>query len=60
MLGQLEFEHMNLQVLNEPAVRIMIYVPLADTRARLERELASAAASRVPQAETAAHSLDTK
>jgi transcriptional regulator with XRE-family HTH domain len=61
-LGRLEFEHINLQVLNEPDVRIMIYVPLADTRARLERELAAAAAAHVPQAEAAAaaHTLEAK
>ena len=58
LLGRLEFEHINLQVLNEPDIRIMIYVPLADTRSKLEGELA--AASQVPQTEAAAYSLDTR
>jgi transcriptional regulator with XRE-family HTH domain len=36
-LGHLEFEHLTLQVLSSPDVRIMIYTPLAETRAKLER-----------------------
>jgi hypothetical protein len=38
-LGRLEFEHITLQALNMPDVRIMIYSPLAATRATLERLL---------------------
>jgi transcriptional regulator with XRE-family HTH domain len=38
-LGHLEFEHITLQVLSTPEVRIMIYSPLAATRVKLERFL---------------------
>ncbi len=38
-LGHLEFEHLTLQVLNNPDVRIMIYTPNAVTRAKLQRFL---------------------
>jgi transcriptional regulator with XRE-family HTH domain len=38
-LGHLEFEHITLQVLNNPDVRIMIYSPLSETRAKLQRFL---------------------
>ena len=38
-LGHLEFEHLTLQVLSNPDVRIMIYTPLAETRAKLQRFL---------------------
>jgi transcriptional regulator with XRE-family HTH domain len=38
-LGHLEFEHITLQVLSNPDVRIMIYTPLAETRAKLQRFL---------------------
>jgi transcriptional regulator with XRE-family HTH domain len=38
-LGHLEFEHITLQVLSNPDVRIMIYSPLAKTRAKLQRFL---------------------
>jgi transcriptional regulator with XRE-family HTH domain len=38
-LGYLEFEHFTLQVLNDPDVRIMIYSPNAETRAKLQRFL---------------------
>jgi PAS domain-containing protein len=38
-LGQLEFEHINLQVLSNPDVRVMIYLPIAETRAKLARFL---------------------
>lgn len=48
-LGRLEFEHINLQVLNEPDIRIMIYTPLPETRAIIERELAGAPAGRESQ-----------
>jgi transcriptional regulator with XRE-family HTH domain len=37
VLGRLEFEHLTLQVLSAPDVRIMIYSPLAATRAKLEQ-----------------------
>lgn len=39
LLGQLEFEHITLQVLSTPDIRIMIYTPLAATRLKLERLL---------------------
>ena len=35
-LGYLEFEHLTLQVLNNPNIRIMIYSPDAETRTRLQ------------------------
>ena len=38
-LGRLEFEHINLQVLTTPDVRIAIYEPLAETRAKLQQLL---------------------
>jgi transcriptional regulator with XRE-family HTH domain len=38
-LGHLEFEHLTLQVLSNPDVRIMIYTPNAVTRAKLQRFL---------------------
>lgn len=38
-LGRLEFEHLTLQVLSDPDVRIMIYAPLAETRTKLEQFL---------------------
>jgi transcriptional regulator with XRE-family HTH domain len=38
-LGRLEFEHVTLQMLSSPDVRIMIYTPLAETRAKLEHLL---------------------
>jgi len=38
-LGLLEFEHITLQVLNNPDVRIVIYSPLAETRAKLQQFL---------------------
>ena len=42
-LGHLEFEHINLQVLSDPDVRVMIYTPDAETRAKLERALQAGA-----------------
>ncbi len=36
MLGHLEFEHLNLQVINNPDIRIMIYSPDAVTRGKLQ------------------------
>ena len=47
-LGRLEFEHITLQVLSIPDVRIMIYTPLAATRAKLQRIL-----EQVPSSEKA-------
>jgi transcriptional regulator with XRE-family HTH domain len=38
-LGRLEFEHITLEVLSNPDVRIMIYSPLDEARAKLERLL---------------------
>jgi transcriptional regulator with XRE-family HTH domain len=39
-LGSLEFEHITLQVLNDPDIRIVIYTPDADTRAKIQDYLA--------------------
>jgi transcriptional regulator with XRE-family HTH domain len=39
LLGHLEFEHLTLQVLNNPDIRIMIYTPNAATRTKLQRFL---------------------
>ncbi len=36
-LGHLEFEELTLQVLNNPDMRIVIYTPLADTRAKVQQ-----------------------
>jgi len=36
-LGHLEFEHLTLQVLSNPDVRVMIYTPLAETRIKLRQ-----------------------
>lgn len=38
-LGSLEFEHLTLQVLTDPDIRIMIYTPNTRTRATLQRLL---------------------
>ena len=38
-LGHLEFEHITLQILSHPDIRIMIYSPNALTRAKLEQFL---------------------
>lgn len=38
-LGRLEFEHFNLLVLSNPDMRVTIYTPLAETRAKLHRLL---------------------
>jgi transcriptional regulator with XRE-family HTH domain len=46
-LGHLEFEHITLQVLSTPDVRIMIYTPLAETRTKLERFLETGTAPRL-------------
>jgi transcriptional regulator with XRE-family HTH domain len=42
-MGHLEFEHITLQVLSNPDVRIMIYSPLAETRVKLQRFLEATA-----------------
>jgi transcriptional regulator with XRE-family HTH domain len=47
VLGLLEFEHITLQVLSTPNIRIMIYTPLGETRAKLERFLESGTAPRL-------------
>ncbi len=38
-LGHLEFQHLTLQVLSDPDVRVTIYTPKAVTRAKLQRFL---------------------
>lgn len=38
-LGHLEFQHLTLQVLSDPDVRVTIYMPNAVTRAKLQRLL---------------------
>ncbi|AJY73452.1 helix-turn-helix transcriptional regulator [Paenibacillus beijingensis] len=38
-LGFLEFQHVTLQAPDDPDVRVMIYTPTADTRAKLEKRL---------------------
>jgi hypothetical protein len=38
-LGRLEFEHINLQVLSDPDIRITVYMPDAATRTKLEQLL---------------------
>ena len=40
-LGRLEFEHITLQMFNNPDLRIVIYTPHAETRAKLARFLES-------------------
>jgi transcriptional regulator with XRE-family HTH domain len=39
VLGHLEFEHITLQVLSNPDLRVLIYTPLAEARAKLEQFL---------------------
>lgn len=41
VLGRLEFEHMTLQFLSDPDVKMMIYPPFKDTRDKLARYFAS-------------------
>ncbi len=56
-LGYLEFEHVTLQVLTDPDIRIMIYTPNAGTRATLQRfleamdgcELSRSASAQMPR-----------
>ncbi|HLZ63018.1 MAG TPA: helix-turn-helix transcriptional regulator [Ktedonosporobacter sp.] len=38
-LGYLEFEHLTLQMLTDPDIRIMVYTPHAETQAKLQRFL---------------------
>ncbi len=38
-MGRLEFDHLTLQVLTDPDISIIIYSPIAETRAKLERFL---------------------
>lgn len=45
-LGRLEFEQINLQVLSDPDIRIVIYTPLAETKAKLEQLLLESSAKR--------------
>lgn len=45
VLGSLEFEHVTLQVLTDPDIRIMIYTPNAATRTTLQHLLATVAGS---------------
>ncbi|GCF10277.1 helix-turn-helix transcriptional regulator [Dictyobacter arantiisoli] len=44
-LGLLEFEHLTLQVLSNPDIKIMIYTPNAVTQAKLQRLLDTQASS---------------
>ena len=53
-LGHLEFEHLTLQVLSNPDIRIMIYTPNAVTRAKLQRFLETMA-SRESSTNASAH-----
>jgi transcriptional regulator with XRE-family HTH domain len=55
-LGYLEFEHITLQVLSNPDIRIMIYTPLAETRTKLERFLETRTAPRLQEDAAPIHS----
>ncbi len=44
-LGHLEFDHITLQVPSDPDLRIMIYTPLAEAGAKLQRSLEAMALS---------------
>jgi transcriptional regulator with XRE-family HTH domain len=44
-LGLLEFEQINLQVLSNPDIRVVIYSPLAETKAKLEQLILASYAS---------------
>ncbi|HEY4387671.1 MAG TPA: helix-turn-helix transcriptional regulator [Ktedonobacteraceae bacterium] len=46
-LGRLEFEHITLQVFNNPDLRIVIYSPLAETRTKLAQFLETGALSSI-------------
>ena len=46
VLGRLEFEHINLQVMSDPDIRLMVYAPEPATRAKLEGFLATTSTSR--------------
>lgn len=50
-LGHLEFEHLNLQVLSEPDIRIAIYTPDGATRVKLEQLLKSEVSPRADSSE---------
>jgi transcriptional regulator with XRE-family HTH domain len=52
VLGRLEFEHINLQVLSDPDVRILIYMPEAATRVKLEQLLKAGV---VPDSDSGEH-----
>jgi hypothetical protein len=51
-LGHLEFDHITLQVLSNPDIRVMIYTPLGETRVKLERFVGTSTAPR-PQEDAA-------
>ncbi|MDD9271747.1 hypothetical protein ACFPES_32420 [Paenibacillus sp. GCM10023248] len=36
-MGHLEFDHITLQIPNDPDMRVMIYMPLTATRSKLEK-----------------------
>lgn len=38
-MGHLEFDHITLQIPNDPDMRVMIYMPLPATRSKLEKYL---------------------
>jgi transcriptional regulator with XRE-family HTH domain len=42
VMGHLEFDHITLQLLNDPDMRVMIYTPFTATRVKLEEYLATA------------------
>jgi transcriptional regulator with XRE-family HTH domain len=46
-LGMLEFEHISLQVLSTPEVRVVVYSPLGATRAKLTQLLETAPSHRL-------------
>ncbi|MGH2459196.1 MAG: hypothetical protein ACRDIY_10050 [Chloroflexota bacterium] len=58
-LGHLEFEHLNLQVLSDPDIRIMIYTPDDATRSVLQQSLGArnGAESYVGQRSYVAHEM---
>jgi hypothetical protein len=47
ILGHLEFEHITLQVPNDPDMRVMIYTPFTATRVKLEKYLATVSGTTV-------------
>jgi hypothetical protein len=38
-MGHLEFDHITLQVPNDPDMRVMIYTPLTATKSKLDKYL---------------------